>query len=179
MSTNAEGISIRAYAKLQGCSHVAVKKAIDSGKIVAGYVNGKIIPEIADQEWAAAAGGSVQNTKLRENLGKSSPAPGAPADAAEGRMSLQEAVRREKAARARIEELKLQEMEGTLVQRELVYNGMFEVGKEIKETFQALPDRIIDDIRAADTRNEAYTILVEAIAQGLEAVANMKLKGLD
>ena len=161
---------------MRGCSHVAVKKAIDAGKIINGFVEGKIIPSIADQEWAETAGGSVQNTKLREGLGAVARQS---SNSEFSEMSLAEAIRREKAARAQIEELKLQEMEGTLVLREMVYNGLFEIGKEVKETFQALPDRIIDDIRAADSRNEAYTLLVEAIAQALESVANMKVKGID
>ena len=45
------GLSIRAYARHRGVSHVAVKKAIDSGRITP-EADGTIEPNRADQEWA-------------------------------------------------------------------------------------------------------------------------------
>ena len=44
------GLSIRAYARHRGVSHVAVKKAIDTGRISQG-ADGTIDPARADQEW--------------------------------------------------------------------------------------------------------------------------------
>ena len=45
------GLSIRAYARHRGVSHVAVKKAIDTGRITA-LPDGTIDPEAADAQWA-------------------------------------------------------------------------------------------------------------------------------
>jgi hypothetical protein len=45
------GLSIRAYARHRGVSHVAVKKAIDSGRITLD-ADGTIEPGRADKEWA-------------------------------------------------------------------------------------------------------------------------------
>ena len=45
------GLSIRAYARHRGVSHVAVKKAIDSGRITP-EPDGTIEPNRADLEWA-------------------------------------------------------------------------------------------------------------------------------
>ena len=45
------GLSIRAYARHRGVSHVAVKKAIDTGRISA-LPDGTIDPEAADAQWA-------------------------------------------------------------------------------------------------------------------------------
>ena len=50
------GLSIRAYARHRGVSHVAVKKAIDTGRITP-LPDGTIDPEAADAQWA-------QNTLL-------------------------------------------------------------------------------------------------------------------
>ena len=44
------GLSIRAYARHRGVSHVAVKKAIDTGRITQG-ADGTIDPDRADREW--------------------------------------------------------------------------------------------------------------------------------
>ncbi len=45
------GLSIRAYARHRGVSHVAVKKAIDTGRITP-LPDGTIDPEMADVQWA-------------------------------------------------------------------------------------------------------------------------------
>jgi hypothetical protein len=45
------GLSIRAYARHRGVSHVAVKKAIDTGRITA-LPDGTIDPDAADTQWA-------------------------------------------------------------------------------------------------------------------------------
>jgi hypothetical protein len=46
------GLSIRAYARHRGVSHVAVKKAIDTGRITL-LPDGTIDPVAADAQWAA------------------------------------------------------------------------------------------------------------------------------
>src|SRR3546814_11235518 len=46
------GLSIRAYARHRGVSHVAVKKAIDTGRI-SQLPDGTIAPVVADAQWAA------------------------------------------------------------------------------------------------------------------------------
>ena len=45
------GLSIRAYARHRGVSHVAVKKAIDTGRITP-LPDGTIDPDTADAQWA-------------------------------------------------------------------------------------------------------------------------------
>ena len=45
------GLSIRAYARHRGVSHVAVKKAIDTGRI-STLPDGTIDPNAADAQWA-------------------------------------------------------------------------------------------------------------------------------
>lgn len=45
------GLSIRAYARHRGVSHVAVKKAIDTGRITQ-LPDGTLDPDAADAQWA-------------------------------------------------------------------------------------------------------------------------------
>ena len=66
------GLSIRAYARHRGVSHVAVKKAIDTGRITP-LSDGTIDPDTADAQWAqntlqprrAAAPEKVSTAKAR------------------------------------------------------------------------------------------------------------------
>ena len=73
------GLSIRAYARHRGVSHVAVKKAIDTGRI-SQETDGTLDPERADQEWQ-------QNTASPR---KPSPAPKIPATPKPARSVAQE-----------------------------------------------------------------------------------------
>jgi hypothetical protein len=54
------GLSIRAYARHRGVSHVAVKKAIDTARI-SQLPDGTIDPAVADAQWAVTCP-SVQST---------------------------------------------------------------------------------------------------------------------
>ena len=66
------GLSIRAYARHRGVSHVVVKKAIDTGRITP-LPDGTIDPDTADAQWAqntlqprsAAAPEKVSTAKAR------------------------------------------------------------------------------------------------------------------
>ena len=74
------GLSIRAYARHRGVSHVAVKKAIDTGRITA-LPDGTIDPDAADAQWAqntlqprrAAASEKVSTTKARSAPAEATP----------------------------------------------------------------------------------------------------------
>lgn len=77
------GLSIRAYARHRGVSHVAVKKAIDTGRITP-LPDGTIDPDTADAQWAqntlqprkAAAPEKVSPSKARVLPEREVPEPG-------------------------------------------------------------------------------------------------------
>lgn len=71
-------------------------------------------------------------------------------------------------------ELELEEKRGSLVKREEIDRALFAAGQEIRESFLTIPDRVIDNILACDTRAEAHAILMEAIATTLERLADPK-----
>ena len=79
------GLSIRAYARHRGVSHVAVKKAIDTGRITP-LPDGTIDPDTADAQWAqntlqprkAAAPEKVSPSKARVLPEREVPEPGTP-----------------------------------------------------------------------------------------------------
>ena len=80
---------------------------------------------------------------------------------------------REKVARAKLAELKLQEALGELVPLAEVKKNLFTFGAEIRNALQAIPDRIIDNLLAADTRSEAHTILTVAINKALLSLTDI------
>lgn len=188
-----EKISIREFARRVGVSDVAVGKAIRSGKIVNAldYSNPKrplIDPDLALQEWGKNYDPSYQRTeKVSENMGKAvteqkadkpkpKPKPKPHVDepteqdapTAPNGKSLAEIKRQAAEVKLHISALELKEKRGQLVDKDKVYRALFAAGQEVRMEFQSLPDRVIDDILAAKTRNEAHAVLFNAIADALE-----------
>jgi hypothetical protein len=186
-----EKISIREFARRVGVSDVAVGKAIRAGKIVKAldYTNPKrplIDPDLALQEWGKHYDPSYQRTeKVNENMGKAipeqkpekpKPKPKPPVDEPTEQepptptngKSLAEIKRQSAEVKLHISALELKEKRGQLVDKDKVYRALFAAGQEVRMEFQSLPDRVIDDILAAKTRNEAHGVLFNAIADALE-----------
>jgi hypothetical protein len=68
------GLSIRAYARHRGVSHVAVKKAIDTGRITP-EADGTIEPNRADLEWAQNTVSTRQPAAAKASPPKPEPRP--------------------------------------------------------------------------------------------------------
>lgn len=174
-----EAISIKEYARRKGCSDTAVRKAIAAGKITKGVIDRdtkrpKILPSVADKEWATnfnpayVRDAPIQN-KLLEQVQEAPPAP-----VPDGRKSLAELKRLQAEVRLQHEAILLREKKGQLVDKDHVYRALFEAGQQIRSAMMAMPDRVIDGLMAADSRNEAHTILTQAIIEALEVVTNVE-----
>lgn len=92
-----------------------------------------------------------------------------------GEITMAEAKRREAIAKAQILELELAETQKKLISTELVKRAMFEFGEEVKNSLLAVPDRVIDDILASQTRNEAHILLKTAINEALTKLSTSKI----
>lgn len=186
-----EQISIREYARRKGCSDMAVHKAIKSGKIDAGLIikgNKKLInPAVADAEWRTNFNPNYErNAQLAESL-SDEPAPPRPEPKSnhgkreagpveglpEGGPSIAKAKLKSEVLKAAKLELEYKEKVGTLLEKSKVYKALYEVGQEMRTSFQALPDRVIDDILAAPSRNHAHQLLFNAIADELEKLSSI------
>lgn len=64
---------------------------------------------------------------------------------------------------AKLKELEYKEKSGKLVDKQLVYNKLFDAGRNLRLAFQSLPDRVIDNILANTNRNEARHYLLTEI----------------
>lgn len=186
-----ETISLREYARRRGVSDTAVRKAINAGKIVEGRIfeSGipRIIEAIADKEW------NLYETRAKVTQNPTTPAtkpvkPAAPHTQAPAVVhpvqdhtneppkppagSLAAARLVQAQLKAKLLEIEVREKSGRLVDRDKVYAALFSAGKELRTALQSIPDRFIDEIIAAGSRNEAHTVLYNAIADALERSAD-------
>ena len=165
-----ELISLREFGKKVGASHVGIKKAIDAGYILKGFVNGKIDYDVAKKEWDTRPVAKTEkkkkaqatNSKKRNGIEN---------------ITIQEAKRREAVFKAERAQLDVEELRGKLVRKDVVMKELFAAGQEVRITLQSIPDKEIDNILAASTRNEALSILNTAIVNALESLSfeNVKL----
>jgi hypothetical protein len=141
------GLTIRAYARHRGVSHVAVLRAIKTGKVTP-EPDGTIDPAKADASWqrstdpgrasptpklrpvAEPALGSVRET-LREQ--------GLPAGS---RVTFVEARTAREIAMAHLTRLRVQRMKGELVERDRAVALVFRLAREERDTWINWPARV-------------------------------------
>jgi hypothetical protein len=172
-----ELVSVREFSRQIGCSDVAVHKAIKAGKIVKGYVKVSpkkwmIDPDIAASEWGKHFNPNYdRNENIRAKIGDG---PKAPAEVEEPKtgQSLAEIKRLNAQVKLQLDAIELKKKRGELVDKRQVYTALFEAGQTIKNQVLGVPDRILDEMLAASSRNEAHTILYKALVQALEALAD-------
>ena len=143
------GLSIRAYARHRGVSHVAVKKAIDSGRITP-EPDGTIEPNRADLEW-------VQNTVSARKPAPTKVAPAAveppraraiePAEPAApvlstGGTSLLQARTVNEVVKAQTNKVRLAQLKGDLVDRSQAIAHVFRLARTERDAWLNWPARI-------------------------------------
>ena len=143
------GLSIRAYARHRGVSHVAVKKAIDTGRITPES-DGTIEPNRADLEWA-------QNTVSARKPAPTKAAPAAaepprsramePAEPAApvlstGGTSLLQARTVNEVVKAQTNKVRLARLKGELVDRNQAIAHVFKLARTERDAWLNWPARI-------------------------------------
>jgi hypothetical protein len=184
-----KGISIREYSRRKGVSDTAVHKAFEEGKIVNGIVYPEdgsrpyVLEEIADEEWGkhlnpARGNNSHLVETLEEKKTEKTPSKGI--DTALTSQEIQstpdikenetfnEALRKERIYKAKILKLQFHEKEGELVNKGDINKQLFELGKQVRIVFEALPNTTIDNILSANTRSEALLIFKKSINDALQ-----------
>jgi hypothetical protein len=173
------GLSIRAYAKARGVSHVAVLKAAKAGRIPL-EPDGTIDPVKADAAWQrstdpgrgkakakpASAGeklrpvGEAALGSVRETLKEQ----GLPAG---GSVTFVQARTAHEIAKAHLARLRLQRMKGELVDRARATALVFRLAREERDSWLNWPARVAALI-AADLGVEAHAVqkLIETHVRG-------------
>jgi hypothetical protein len=161
------GISIRAYARQRGVSHVAVLRAAKAGRIPL-EADGTIDPAKADAAWerstdpakakgtakpapeklkpvAEAAVGSVRETLKEQGLPTG------------GNVTFVQARTAHEIAKAHLTRLRLQRMKGELVDRARATALVFRLAREERDAWVTWPARVAA-LMAADLGVEAHTM---------------------
>jgi hypothetical protein len=194
----AEMISIREFARRVNVSDVAVLKAIRAGKIkeAIDYTNPKrpkINPELAAKEWGKNYDPSYHRSPNVSEEIKLAPTAKpakakAPAQAVvepeaeatlppgAGGRSLADIKRQTAEVKLRLSALDLKERQGELVKKDEVYRSLYELGVTIKEKLLSIPNRVTDEMRAAESRHEAQRILTAELEAVLLEYSKFKMR---
>jgi hypothetical protein len=154
------GLSIRAYARHRGVSHVAVKKAIDTGRITA-LPDGTIDPDAADAQWArntlqprkAVEPAKVSSPKARPATGdvppqRDAPEPGTPPLSAGGTSLLQARTVNE-VLKAQLNKVELAHRKKELVDRAQAVAHVFKLARIERDAWLNWPARISGQMASA------------------------------
>lgn len=90
------------------------------------------------------------------------------------RKSIAELKRLQAELRVQRDAVELAKLKGKLVDKDKVYSTLFAFGQELRTSLLSLPDRVIDDILAAPSRNDAHLILTKELITALAALADFQ-----
>jgi len=200
MAEKIEWLILEEYAKTLMVSPQAVSKAIDNGRIPPSAVrieksisrgggrqnkNIWINTKTANIAWVNTENASqgrrpeeaiARVEELRKELGVESGAFSV-SQPTDNPITLHEAQRRERAAKAEMAELELLKTQGSLVQKDVVYKQLFEAGQQLRDAIMAVPGRITSEIIAAGgNQTQIREIITEALATSLEGLADIYSK---
>lgn len=164
-------ISVREFSRRLGLkSHNSVIEAMDSGVISKGiYVHPgnkhrKIIYDIAIEEWDIHHNNkeAVESPQEKRGGGNST-----------GTTLVSVRLQSAKVKLAQ-DTLKLRKLKGELVEKDLVYKELFEFGRLLRDSLLVIPDRITDQLVAANDRHEVHSIITDALVSSLESLSDIK-----
>lgn len=174
-------LGVREYARHRGVSHVAVLKAIKSGRLDKSVRKGKRGPaidaEVADLEWSANTDPAQQRAIPTD--GAKGPEQGSLFRAPRERVDTGQAVTmaRARATRetllAQITHLNLERMKGELVPRKDVEAQAFAAGRKLRDAlFGSLPGLAVELIAVREPRemerrlHAAITEILASVSKG-------------
>lgn len=171
------GISIRAYARQRGVSHVAVLRAIKQGR-VALEADGTIDPGKADASWERGTDPARSKSKSKASADKLRPVGEAAVGSvretlkeqglpASGNVTFVQARTAHEIAKAHLARLRLQRMKGELVERARATALVFRLAREERDSWLNWPARVAALI-AADLGVDAHAVqkIVEKHVRG-------------
>ena len=165
------GVSIRAYARMRGCSESAVRKAIAS-KRIKPEADGSIDAERADREWAknTLAGGTPSRARTERTASVSAPLMPQAAGVSDpvGQYLRSRAVN--ETFKAKISQLEYEERSRKLIPaaRASEYAAMFSA--IVKDALLSMPDRLAPMLAAVDDEKAIHRMLMAEVTAVLKKV---------
>ena len=148
------GLSIRAYARHRGVSHVAVKKAIDTGRITP-EPDGTIEPNRADLEWAQNTVSSRKPAPVKSASPAAEPIrqSNAPVEhvaptLSAGGTSLLQARTVNEVVKAQTNKVRLAQLKGDLVDRSQAIAHVFRLSRTERDAWLNWPARVSAEMAA-------------------------------
>lgn len=188
------GLSIRAYARHRGVSHVAVKKAIDTGRI-SQLPDGTIDPVVADAQWAAnttptrrSVTAEVRETPQASAVTRETPqatakvvrdAPEPPTPAlSSGGTSLLQARTVNEVVKAQTNKVRLARLKGELVDRSQAVAHVFKLARAERDAWLNWPARISSQMAAGlgVDPHVLHVTLDAAVRQQLQDLGDLQAK---
>ena len=188
------GLSIRAYARHRGVSHVAVKKAIDTGRI-SQLPDGTIEPVVADAQWAANTTPTRRSVtaEARETpqvsvsareipqasarVLRDAPEPPSPA-LSSGGTSLLQARTVNEVVKAQTNKVRLARLKGELVDRSQAVAHVFKLARAERDAWLNWPARISSQMAAGlgVDPHALHVALDTAVRQQLQDLGDLQPK---
>lgn len=188
------GLSIRAYARHRGVSHVAVKKAIDTGRITR-LPDGTIDPDEADRQWARnTLNGSAAATSRRaarptaratardvpEDPGTQTPPlpTGFGAGLGAGGTTLLQARTVNEVLKAKLKQVELAERKEELVDRAKAVAHVFKLARAERDAWLNWPARISAQLAAklGVEAHRLHVLLEAAVREHLAELGEIRPK---
>jgi hypothetical protein len=178
------GLSIRAYARHRGVSHVAVKKAIDTGRITP-EPDGTIEPNRADLEWAQntlstrkpAAQAKIETPPPEpvRPVAREQADPAAPTLSAGGTSLLQARTVNE-VVKAQTNKVRLARLKGDLVDRSQAIAHVFRLARSERDAWLNWPARITAQMaaRLEIDAHELHVALESAVREHLIELGELR-----
>lgn len=163
------GLSIRAYARHRGVSHVAVMKAIESGRITQ-EADGTIDPEQADREWEQ----NTTSLRKRYSMQNQATEPIQPTLSPNGTSLLQARTVNE-VVKAQTNKVRLAQLKGDLVDRPQAIAHVFKLARSERDAWLNWPTRISAQM-AAKLDIDAHTLhvaLETAVREHLQELGDL------
>jgi hypothetical protein len=178
------GLSIRAYARHRGVSHVAVKKAIDSGRITP-EADGTLDPQRADAEWAKNTEAPRAGTRARpvratmpQDVAASAPAGDTHTTLPTGGASLLQARTVNEVVKAQTNKVRLAQLKGELVDRAQAIAHVFRLARTERDAWLNWPARISAQMaaRLEVDAHELHVALESAVRDHLIELGELRAR---
>lgn len=172
-----EGLSITAYARHRGVSHVAVLKAIKAGRIEK-EPDGTIDPAKADAAWERNTNQAQKRKTAKRPSEKDAESHVGPPIVNSGPSFAQSRAIKE-AYNARLAKLAYEEKSGALVRTDTVKVAWFNTLRVVRDRALNLPDRLAP-LLAAETDPKIVRDLLEeelrtVLTDAADAIANLQI----
>lgn len=176
------GLSIRAYARHRGVSHVAVMKAIEVGRVTP-EADGSINPERADREWnqntaSLRKRSAVDNQTAPQHVAREQATEPTTTNLSANGTSLLQARTVNEVVKAQTNKVRLARLKGDLVDRSQAIAHVFRLARTERDAWLNWPARVSAQMAAKlDVDAHALHVILEtAVREHLMELGELNLR---